>query len=358
MFDKHVLAKEIGNFFGTYFEENGQFCIDNYDSVFRYDTVDALLIDWVNSLIENQYDNEDLAGYWDKEVEFIYTQVIGKLPDGIQALSNQGSGHSWDVSRDVSWDVSFDLKEPMALSARNLHLGVYASLVDALVARNDFEMRVKCLPSNGIEFWVNEAKQMQLRAKGTANDVSPVVQNLIAAMVAYGAESCWTDREVYDALTECGLHYNDFQKAGYGAFARKLIQEDRGVIDSDTLVSSVDALQLSADALEGDPYLFTCIADKEFKFLVHGMNAEDAERFGLSWYEKTCFEPGHFFCDRFEPEDLKSLSHQEILETKDYLKSVKQNSNSKKPLSQQIMSAENKSALQGSSLTTEKEVQR
>jgi hypothetical protein len=79
------LSREIGNCFGQFFEENNQFCIDNGEEIFRCDTEKELLTDWVDTLIEQHIDNNGKDGAnWDKEVEFIYENVIGAFPRGIR----------------------------------------------------------------------------------------------------------------------------------------------------------------------------------------------------------------------------------------------------------------------------------
>lgn len=82
------LCKYIGNFYGKYFEENGQLCIDNYEKVFRYNTEKELLKDWVNTLVCSHYYDCILPASpidsWEHEIRFIYENVIGKNPKGVR----------------------------------------------------------------------------------------------------------------------------------------------------------------------------------------------------------------------------------------------------------------------------------
>ena len=138
MFDKKELAREIGCYFGDYFEENHQFCIDNGEKVFRYDTVDVLLKDWVDTLVANHHDTHhfDEQGKewdsWEKEIVFIYKDVIGKYPAGIRAVP---------VKDGIKWSCSIDVTIPGETSphGKNLYLGTYDSIVDAIYARDGFK---------------------------------------------------------------------------------------------------------------------------------------------------------------------------------------------------------------------------
>lgn len=81
--NKKELCKEIGNYFGTYFEEDGKFCIDNEVEIFRYDTEDELLKDWLDTIIENHKDTYHIDEYgiewdsWKEQIAFIYENVLG-----------------------------------------------------------------------------------------------------------------------------------------------------------------------------------------------------------------------------------------------------------------------------------------
>ena len=350
MIDKYELAKEIGNFFGTYFEQNGKFCINNYDDIFRYDSVDALLTDWVNSLVEHQNDNPDLSGYWESEIEFIYTQVIGKYPDGVRPVENK--------TKDKTWKSSIDVKCPGNSHGKNLHLGTYTSVVDAIVARKVFAARMELEPHRPLNFWESAAKEVQAEAKAVKSELKTVTANLISAMAAYGADTCWTDREVFDALRGCGLTFEDFYKAGRGEWAKNFFREDSAPAEILIFPAETDARKLNSLATECDPYLFTCCADDGFSFLVRGTCLEDAEKCGILWYEENVFEPGKFKCWKTDRDDLDVLNRHEILESHAYVSMVHESSNSKKPLSQQILNAEGKATQQNNHPSFEKESHR
>lgn len=73
---------------------------------------------------------------------------------------------------------------------------------------------------------------------------------------------------------------------------------------------------------ERDPHLFTCLGDKEFMFLVRGVDYEDAKRTGEEWYAKTFFEPGRFDCWCTNKADYESLNARGVLESKAYQRMV------------------------------------
>ena len=69
---KKALCEEIGYFFGTYFEENGQFCIQHDGKTERYDSVDDLLIAWHKIFTASP----KLASEWHEEIKFIEDEII------------------------------------------------------------------------------------------------------------------------------------------------------------------------------------------------------------------------------------------------------------------------------------------
>ena len=147
--DKLKLCKEIGTFFGNYFEENNQLCIDTGLQVFRYNTPDQLLTDWVDTLLCHQYDTDHKGNgqdtpsfYWEKEILFIYTSVIVKYPTGIRLIENKG---------ERTWQSYVDINDG-SRHGKNLHLGTYRSIVDAIFARNTFMEEASMLDRNTTDF--------------------------------------------------------------------------------------------------------------------------------------------------------------------------------------------------------------
>ena len=127
MINARALCKEIGNFFGEYFEENNQLCIDNYDKVFRYNTEKELLVDWVDTLICNHYDckeNGNIADSWEKEVRYIYEDVLGKYPVGVRLYN--GKKKKRYVAEGYVSDGS--------MHGKMKYLGTFDSIIDAICA--------------------------------------------------------------------------------------------------------------------------------------------------------------------------------------------------------------------------------
>ena len=141
--NKFDLCKEIGGFFGDFFIDSEKLCIDNGEEVFRYDTPDDLLKDWIDTLIMHQHDTfGDPSGNWEKEIVFIYTDVLKKLPAGIRAVDNK-YGRTWYSYVDVA-DGS--------RHGKNLHLGNYSSIVDAIYARKDFFEKTSHCNRNTVDY--------------------------------------------------------------------------------------------------------------------------------------------------------------------------------------------------------------
>lgn len=75
MFNKRDLCEEIGNFFGTFYEDvSGLLVIDNGETTYTYTTEDELLEDWLSTLIEADEDTGD--GYWTDVIEFIQNYIV------------------------------------------------------------------------------------------------------------------------------------------------------------------------------------------------------------------------------------------------------------------------------------------
>ena len=148
--DKQKLCKEIGSFFGDYFEKNGQLCIDNGEKIFRYNTADDLLKDWVDTLVENQNDTVDnpssdyyaINDSWEKEIVFIYSEVIGKPPAGVRLVDN---------AKGKAWQAYIDLADG-SKHTKNLHLGTHYSIVDAIFARRDFLKQAELCDKNSPDY--------------------------------------------------------------------------------------------------------------------------------------------------------------------------------------------------------------
>ena len=62
------LCEYIGDWYGQFFMEDGKYCINNYQKVFKYDSMKELLIDWLGTL---ECDMEDNGTNWTKEIKFI-----------------------------------------------------------------------------------------------------------------------------------------------------------------------------------------------------------------------------------------------------------------------------------------------
>ena len=66
---KESLLKEIGNFFGDFSVKNGTYRIDNGETIFSYDSVDAALVDWLETL--KQHDKALDEPIWSDAISYI-----------------------------------------------------------------------------------------------------------------------------------------------------------------------------------------------------------------------------------------------------------------------------------------------
>lgn len=161
--EKIKLCQQIGNFFGRYFEENGQLCIDNEEKVFTYNSADELLIDWVDTLVENHRDTFAYGSpndSWEKEIVFIFNFCIGKHPVGVRRIENK---------KGTTWSASVDVSNPNHPHGKNVCLGTYGSVVDAIMARRLYlEEDIAGVDTNteeGLNIALEKAKARRLQAK-------------------------------------------------------------------------------------------------------------------------------------------------------------------------------------------------
>lgn len=121
--DQCELCKEIGECFGDYYIEGERCCIDNGDEVFRYKTPKALLADWVDTLVHQHIASEgDVGANWEKEVKFIYENVLKKYPLGVRPYF----GKAKTKYKAEVWIRGNNTRGKM------LYLGVYDHIIDAI----------------------------------------------------------------------------------------------------------------------------------------------------------------------------------------------------------------------------------
>jgi hypothetical protein len=75
MLDKRDICEEIGNYFGTFYEDVAGFLtIDNGDTEYSYAEEDDLLKDWLPTLKEAEADTQD--GTWEDIIEYIEEEIL------------------------------------------------------------------------------------------------------------------------------------------------------------------------------------------------------------------------------------------------------------------------------------------
>jgi len=71
---------------------------------------------------------------------------------------------------------------------------------------------------------------------------SDTAEGLIKAMIAYGMEHSWSDSEIVHALTELGVTYDDFCRAGARGFVKDHFEapDEKKVLLTEQIQSAAD----------------------------------------------------------------------------------------------------------------------
>lgn len=157
MIKMQMLCKEIGDFFGEYEEEDGRISVDTGDNVYEYSGYSEMLADWVDTLIEAQKTG---GGIWEEEILFIFFDVMKKKPKGVRKVQGK---------RTAKWKAYVDICNSDFPHGKNLHLGSYDTIAEAICARRDFLSEdiaeIDTSTSFGMEKAKEKAKERCMRAK-------------------------------------------------------------------------------------------------------------------------------------------------------------------------------------------------
>jgi hypothetical protein len=75
MINKRDICEEIGNYFGTFYEDVAGFLIvDTGDQEYTYRDEDELLTDWLPKLQEEEIETGD--GTWEDIIEYIQEEIL------------------------------------------------------------------------------------------------------------------------------------------------------------------------------------------------------------------------------------------------------------------------------------------
>ena len=75
MLNKRDICEEIGNYFGTFYEDIAGFLtIDTGDQEHSYKDEDSLLTDWLPKLQEEEAEMQD--GTWEDIIEYIEEEIL------------------------------------------------------------------------------------------------------------------------------------------------------------------------------------------------------------------------------------------------------------------------------------------
>ena len=156
MNEKKELCKEIGSFFGKFYTEGDMICVDTGDKVYKYADYTDMLLDWVDTLIES---HKSGGGNWEREIVSIYSLSPKKHPVGVRCVNGQ---------KGLTWKSSVDVCNHDYPHGKNLHLGSYKSIIDAIDARKRFLSCIEGIDTNtqeGFNLTTEIAKEIQIEAK-------------------------------------------------------------------------------------------------------------------------------------------------------------------------------------------------
>lgn len=138
-------CKEVGEWFGHYTElSDGSILIDNGQDVFSYDTPEAMLIDWEETLLESyRTDGTD----WDEILEFIHATLDSKTGEGICRVETNDGKTAWTLFVNLT-------------NGNLVAFGAYGSLSEALCTKYDFLNIDLCGLNVTTEEGIKEAKRL------------------------------------------------------------------------------------------------------------------------------------------------------------------------------------------------------
>ena len=130
---------------------------------------------------------------WEKEILFIYEEVLKKYPTGVRPVRTGKGGTVWSASMDICLPDA-------GAHGKNFHLGSWPTIVGAIHARWNFEQLVKSCDDT-TDAVMLLAKSFQLHAKGErskARNTSSVHSCMMACLKKYGV----SDEKLTEAAKE------------------------------------------------------------------------------------------------------------------------------------------------------------
>lgn len=124
--NKYDVCKEIGAHFGHYWTEGPNVhAIYNGDETFKYKTPEALLDDWVETLIHQHIASKGEGGAnWENEVRFIYEDVLKRNPTGVRI---------YEGKRKTTYIAEAYMSDGTR-HGKMIYLGRYNFIIDAIEA--------------------------------------------------------------------------------------------------------------------------------------------------------------------------------------------------------------------------------
>jgi hypothetical protein len=154
MNEKRELCEKIGAAFGLFYIKDDMLCLEVDQKIYQYTDYADMLFAWVAALVEQQASGKR---NWEKEIISIYSFSDKKHPIGVR-----------QEPRRTKWRAYIDLCNHEHPHGKNVALGSYESIVDAVCARRDYLSDIKDVDLNteeGYCFALEKAKEVCAETK-------------------------------------------------------------------------------------------------------------------------------------------------------------------------------------------------
>lgn len=125
----YEIAEEVGNWYGTFYDDANGIYIDDGYIAHTYDTPKELLQDWIYTMLEDE------NNVWNAELKFLLSNGIKVT--GIRTVKGK---------RDTTFMACVDYLTDKGKTTRNISVGTYKLVKEAFIARTAVvELRKECL---------------------------------------------------------------------------------------------------------------------------------------------------------------------------------------------------------------------
>lgn len=194
---------------------------------------------------------DDIEIWPEKEMKKEIGKNIKLTPDGAIGYIEDVSNQEWYKNPDITlydeveqsaYELFCDFAQLIGVHLVKTEPDFYFAKEISSSIMNLLEKEFKVpFPSYG-----ESIEMMSKPEKAIPSD--DVVKNLMDAMAAYGLEAGWTDADMIDALVECGITKNDFEKYGKGDFVKDYFEEE---VDSPSLSDRIEKVKAEQKKQKG-----------------------------------------------------------------------------------------------------------